>query len=172
MDFEASWQQLQELNEEPALQSTGWDTEMQMLPTPTASESAGSISVPLASPLEAVMAIPVPAAKSPSPAPTPAPKSTNSKPAKAELHDEHLLPACPSTQVQRSNKCFLCIRRSCNGTMAEAWLRARLVSSACGMVCRSRANQAAHLIVACHYLAPPSVACTVCALFLLSSAEN
>jgi hypothetical protein len=91
MDFEASWQQLQELNEEPALQSTGWDTEMQILPTPTASESAANISVPLSSPLEAVMAIPVPAAKSPSPpATSPASKSTSSKPTKAEQHDEHL----------------------------------------------------------------------------------
>ncbi len=93
MDFEASWQQL---NEEPALQSTGWDTEMEMLPAAPTAEAAASISVPLASPLEAVMAIPVPAKV---PAPAPASKPASTKSSKAEHQDEHLLPTCPSTQV-------------------------------------------------------------------------
>mmetsp|Transcript_2368 Transcript_2368/g.5657 ORF Transcript_2368/g.5657 Transcript_2368/m.5657 type:complete len:394 (+) Transcript_2368:32-1213(+) len=123
MEFDTAWQ---EFNEEPALQSTGWDSSMEMLTSPRTTTS----SIPITSPMDAVMAVPVndsPVASSASSSYSPPPP----KDYKAEKQAEPT--ACPSTQG-----------RAYDLTKVDDKLRKRLLKNRLSAE-RSRQRKQAHV---------------------------
>lgn len=93
MEFEQAWN---DYNDEPALQSTGWESAMEMLPSPRGSGS-GADSGQISGPMDAVMAISVETPAKSSLLSAETPKTEPKKPEKMPLDN---LPACPSTQVK------------------------------------------------------------------------
>jgi hypothetical protein len=124
MEFDTAWQEYQE---EPALQSTGWETSMEMLSSPRTS------TLPTTNPMDAVMAMPVSTTAASSPASTASlsPPATTAK--KEKEKEEPAAAACPSTQG-----------RAYDLTKVDDKLRKRLLKNRLSAE-RSRQRKQAHV---------------------------